>query len=122
MAEVNEELVQLKPSQRNTLRAFVRGYLYITEHNNYGDVQWETPIEPAQRTTRIGIGSELGKVDRQTHFVVLFATAKCRVAFVPDGEDLSNAESHAFPLAAETETPRIIHMNTAMTVVTFPDY
>ena len=104
------------------LRAYVRGYLYITEHNNYGDVQWETPIEPGVRTTRIGIGTEMGKVARETHFVVLFATGKCRVAFVPDGEDIANAESHAFPVAPEVEVPRIIHMNTPMTVVTFPDY
>jgi len=111
-----------KDTARIQLRAYVRGYLYITEHNNYGDVQWETPIEPGVRTTRIGIGTETGKVARETHFVVLFATGKCRVAFVPDGEDIANAESHAFPVAPEVEVPRIIHMNTPMTVVTFPDY
>ena len=104
------------------LRAYVRGYLYITEYNNYGDVQWETPIESATRTKRIGIGTETGKIARETHYVVLFATGKCRVAFVPDGEDIANAESHAFPVAPEVEVPRLIPMNTPMTVVAFPDY
>lgn len=99
-----------------------RGYLYVTQHNNYGDVQWETPIEPSKKTTKHAIGVDTCPIDRETHVVVLFATYRCRVAFVPKGESLADAESHAFPLPPETETPRLVHMNTEMTIVAFPDY
>lgn len=117
MAEVGSlEQARARPAPR------VRGYLYVTEYNNYGDVQWETAIEPPTRTQKATIGGASVPIAASTHYVTLFATYPCRVAFVPDGEDLANAESHAFPLAAETETPRLVPMNTAMAVVTFPDY
>lgn len=93
--------------------------LYISEYNNMGDVQWETPMEPAQRVHTVEIGDVSEEIDRTTRFVVLFATRRCRVAFVPEGEDEAQAISHAFPLAAEVETPRLIHMNTRFRLATY---
>lgn len=125
MPEFDEELfkpggVMFLPTPNTVPR--VLGYLYVTQHNNYGDVQFSDPIEPAKQTTKHVIGEETCEIDRETHIVVLFSTFRCRVAFVPKGEDIAQAESHAFPLAPETEISRIVHLNTEMTIVTFPDY
>lgn len=99
----------------------VYGFLYVTEHRNYGDVQWETAIEPSHRVQKTPIGTPVS-IDRETHMVELLSTYPCRVAFCPDGEDLANAESHAFPVPADTLVTRLIPMNTVMSVVTFPGY
>lgn len=93
--------------------------LYVSEYNNMGDVQWETPMEPAKRVRKVEIGEVSGEIDREARFVVLFATRPCRVAFVPDGEDIEQAEGHAFPLAANVEMSRMIHMNTRFRLATF---
>lgn len=93
--------------------------LYISEYNNMGDVQWETPMEPAQRVHTVEVGEVSDPVDRAARFVVLFATRRMRVAFVPDGDE-SDAKGHAFPIAAEVETLRLIHMNTGFRLATFP--
>lgn len=98
------------------------GYLYITEYNNMGDVQWETPMEPAQRVMRVAIGEVSEEVAKTTRMVLLFSTVPCLVAFVPDGEEVyatQNPDAHVFPLAPETETMRLMHMNTAMRIATY---
>jgi hypothetical protein len=95
------------------------GHVYITEYNNMGDVQWEIPMEPAQRCHRVAIGEVSEPTDKASRFIVLLASAPCRVAFVPDGENIEDAESHAFPLAAETETLRLVHMNTVLRIATY---
>jgi hypothetical protein len=119
MPDVNEfEPVQLPV---RAVRQRVYGDLYVTEHPNYGDVQFESAIEPAETTHKVAIG-EAVKVKAATRVVVLFATYRCRVAFIPDGEEMANAISHAWPLAPDTEVQRVAHINTPMTIVSFPDY
>ncbi|TAL08270.1 MAG: hypothetical protein EPO02_13285 [Nitrospirae bacterium] len=91
--------------------------LYITEFGNYGDVQWETPVAPATETHRVPIEDHVeisASIAADTRLVVLFATAKCMVALIPDGvmpDDVEPGRVVYFPVAAETETVRLMHTN-----------
>jgi hypothetical protein len=95
------------------------GLLFITEYRNYGDVQWETAVEPADHAHEVPIGDLVDMSEpltADTRLVALFATVPCLVAFLPE----NGGDGIYFPVAAETETLRLMHTNTKFRIAVKP--
>ena len=97
----------------------IAGSVYVSEYTNMGDLNLETPMEPARRVQRVEIGGLSELLDKDTRMVVLFATTPCKVAFMVDGETVEGAENRAFPVAENVETVRVMRLNTSIRIAVF---
>jgi hypothetical protein len=101
-------------------------FLTIAEYNNKGDLSLETPIEPALRVHRVGLGGISDSLQNDTLLVVLFASAPCEFAFVmDDGHFVGDGPftldhlpevAHFVPIGAGSEVSRIVHLNARLRI------
>jgi hypothetical protein len=94
------------------------GTLTISEYNNKGDLSLETPIEPALKVTKTEMGTISDALQNDTLMVALYASVDCEFAFIEDDGKGETFPEHAMfvPLAAKTETTRIVHLNAKLRI------
>lgn len=91
--------------------------VFVTEYNVYGDTAVGMVLEPSHNVQEVNIGDSSAQLGDNTRVVTLFAELPCRIQFYAEGQTPDVKDS--WPLAAEDEVQRLIHMGTKMRVATF---